>query len=292
MSESGLRFWPLALITTAGVSVPAFAGAGVVGAANFIAPSGDWLQATLVVCVTGPILAFAEELGRRGYPQPRLAFLVPTVGDARRWRRLDRLALPHILLTPYYHAEGERPLALALLSATVIAFSFVFATCGCSRTVCGPAVLAHFVHNATFAILATYAITTDRPVLVDEYLAGDTGQRRPRRRTDDLENLASLRAVPSVGVGGGVGGAVGLDDDDGEGMRDDVVDFPGRRHPLTLCDEQFEPVPSLLELDDGEQHTDEDRIQQQRVVTTPAIDGDGQGIRSLHRTPLDWLGGR
>ncbi|MGW6425518.1 CPBP family intramembrane glutamic endopeptidase [Nocardia sp. NPDC055053] len=175
MGKLGLRYWPLTLIATTGVSVLAAVGVVVSGVASFIAPSGDWVQATLVLCITGPILAFAEEIGWRGYLQPRLAFLgqrsaMLVVGVI--WIGWH---LPYILLTPYYHAEGERPLVLALFSATVIAFSFVF---GYLRVLSGsvwPAVLAHFAHNATFALLATYAITTDRPVLVDEYLAGDTG---------------------------------------------------------------------------------------------------------------------
>ncbi|MFC9660044.1 CPBP family intramembrane glutamic endopeptidase [Nocardia sp. NPDC127606] len=175
MSKAGTRFWPLALITTAGVSALAFAGAVVVGAADFTAPSGDWLQATLVLGITGPILAFAEELGWRGYLQPRLAFL------GQRWAMLVvgviwiGWHLPYILLTPYYHAEGERPLVLVLFGGSVIAFSFVFGYLRVLSRSVWPAVLAHFAHNATFAILATYAITTDRPVLVNEYLAGDTG---------------------------------------------------------------------------------------------------------------------
>lgn len=38
-----------------------------------------------------------------------------------------------------------------------------------------PVVLAHFAHNATFAWIGSALLLTDHPVLVDEYLAGDTG---------------------------------------------------------------------------------------------------------------------
>ncbi|QBJ95991.1 CPBP family intramembrane metalloprotease [Rhodococcus sp. ABRD24] len=175
MGKLGLRYWPLALITTAGVSALAIVGVVGVGAASFTMLSGDWLQTTLVLCITGPILAFAEEIGWRGYLQPRLAFL------GKRWAMLTvgviwiGWHLPYILLTSSYHAEGERLIVLTLFSGSVIAFSFVFGYLRLLSDSVWPAVLAHFAHNATFAVLATYAITTDRPVLVNEYLAGDTG---------------------------------------------------------------------------------------------------------------------
>lgn len=140
----GLRTWPLALATTAGVCLLATAGAVALGFGRFSAPRGDWLQSLIAVSVTGPILSFAEEIGWRGYLQPRLAFLGER--SAMLVVGLVWIAwhLPYILFTPYYHSEGDRTLVLLLFGGSVIAFSFLF---GYLRVMSGsvwPVVLAHF----------------------------------------------------------------------------------------------------------------------------------------------------
>jgi membrane protease YdiL (CAAX protease family) len=171
----GLRTWPLALATTAGVSLLAVAGVVALGFAEFVAPHGGWWRDLLIMCVTGPILAFAEEIGWRGYLQPRLAFLGERAAMLVIGVVWGAWHLPYILLAPYYHADGNRALVLPLFAASVIAASFLF---GYLRTVSGsvwPVVLAHCAHNVSFALLARHAISTQRPVLVNEYLAGDTG---------------------------------------------------------------------------------------------------------------------
>jgi uncharacterized protein len=175
MGRLGLRIWPLTVAVTAGVCLLATAGAVAFGFARFTAPQGDWAQSVLVLCVTGPILAFAEEIGWRGYLQPRLAFL----GERRAMLAVGVVwiawHLPYILLTPYYHSDGDRALVLPLFGASVIAFSFLI---GYLRVISGsvwPTVLAHFAHNATFAWLLEHAISTKHPVIVGEYLAGDSG---------------------------------------------------------------------------------------------------------------------
>lgn len=174
LGRLGLRYWPLTIATTAGVSLLATAGVVAFGFARFAAPREPWLADVLALCVAGPILAFAEEIGWRGYLQPRLAFLgeraaMLTVGVV--WICWH---LPYILLTPNYHADGNRVLVLTLFSGSVIAFSFLIGYLRTMSASVWPAVLAHFAHNATFAAL-TIPIATDRPVVVDEYLSGDSG---------------------------------------------------------------------------------------------------------------------
>jgi len=175
LTPLGLRAWPLALLTTAGVSLLAAGAVALLGLAELTAPGDGWLSNLLVLCLTGPVLAFAEEIGWRGYLQPRLdglgeraAMLVVGLVWAA-WH------LPYILLTPYYHAEGNRWLVLPLFTTTVVAFSFLLGRLRARSGSVWPAVVGHFAHNATFALLGTYVIATDHPVLVNEYLTGDTG---------------------------------------------------------------------------------------------------------------------
>ncbi|MBM2618554.1 CPBP family intramembrane metalloprotease [Actinoplanes sp. LDG1-06] len=169
LGRLGLGSWPAAVATTAGVSVIAAVLVVVAGVARFTAPHGSWPADLLAIGVTGPVLAFAEEIGWRGYLQPRLrsSLVIGVVWIA--WH------LPYILLTPDYHADGNRVLVLGLFAGSVLAFSVLFGKLRERTGSVWPAVLAHFAHNATFALIGTYALTTSHPVVVNEYLAGDTG---------------------------------------------------------------------------------------------------------------------
>lgn len=171
----GLRDWPAAVGTTVGVSMLAAGAVVVCGLARFVVPGGAWLTDLAALCVTGPVLAFAEEIGWRGYLLPRLlwlgeggAFLVSGVVWAA-WH------LPYLLLTPDYHHDGNRALVLALFTGSVLAFAVLFGRLRLRSGSLWPPVLAHFAHNATFAWVGAYAISTTHPVVVNEYLAGDTG---------------------------------------------------------------------------------------------------------------------
>jgi membrane protease YdiL (CAAX protease family) len=170
-----VRCWPLAVASTVGVSLLATAGVVVLGFARFSAPAGSWLPDLLALCVTGPVLAFAEEIGWRGYLQPRLAFLGERAAMLVVGVVWIGWHLPYILFTPYYHSDGNRVLVLGSFSLSVIAFSFLFGYLRIMSASLWPVVLAHFAHNAGFAVLTTYLISTDQPVVVDEYLSGDTG---------------------------------------------------------------------------------------------------------------------
>ncbi|WP_436533451.1 CPBP family intramembrane glutamic endopeptidase [Actinoplanes sp. HUAS TT8] len=171
MGRLGLRDWPVALTATAGVSLLATVAVVGCGLARFVVPGGAWLTDGLALCVTGPILAFAEEIGWRGYLLPRLLWL----GEG--WALLVggvvwvAWHLPYILLTPFYHHNGN----LALFAGSVLAFSVLFGRLRLRSGSLWPAVLGHFAHNATFAWAGTYLISTTHPTVVNEYLAGDTG---------------------------------------------------------------------------------------------------------------------
>jgi membrane protease YdiL (CAAX protease family) len=175
LGRLGLRTWPLAALTTAGVCLAAVVVVAALGPARLAPPGGGWWRDLLVLSVTGPVLALAEELGWRGYLQPRLAFLGERAAMLVVGLVWAAWHVPYIVLTPYYHADGSRWIVLPLFTATVIAFSFLIGRLRMMSGSVWPAVVAHFAHNATFAMLATHVVRTDRPVLVNEYLTGDTG---------------------------------------------------------------------------------------------------------------------
>lgn len=172
----GFRWWPVTLLVTAGVSALSYAVAVAVGAAspNGLAPTAG--PDLLSLSISGPILAFAEEIGWRGYLQSHLR---EKTGQFWSWIIVGAVwvtwHLSYILLTPFYHADGDRTLVLSLFTANVLAFSVLF---GVLRDVSGSmwvAVLAHFAHNAAFAWIGANVITAEDPIVVNEYVAGDTG---------------------------------------------------------------------------------------------------------------------
>lgn len=175
LAPLGLRWWPVTLLVTTGVSALSYAGVVGLGAASFgiSAEAGSNL---LSLCISGPILAFTEEIGWRGYLQSHLSQRF-----SRLWSWLIVAVvwicwhLPYILFTPFYHAEGNRVLVLMLFASSVFAFSILFGFLRDRSGSVWPAVLAHFGHNAAFAWIGTDLIHTEQPVLVSEYLAGDTG---------------------------------------------------------------------------------------------------------------------
>ena len=63
---------------------------------------------------------------------------------------------------------------LPLLSATLIAASFAFGYLRLTTGSVWPSTIAHAVHNAAWALLGAFTLTT-HPVAVEEYLAGDNG---------------------------------------------------------------------------------------------------------------------
>lgn len=175
ITRLGLRWWPVTLLATAGVSALTFAGTVGVGAASFtLTPEAG--PNLLSLCISGPILAFVEEIGWRGYLQSHLSERLSPIWS---WLIVGAVwvcwHLPYILFTPYYHTDGNRILVLMLFTASVFAFSILFGFLRDRSGSVWPAVLAHFGHNAAFAWIGTDLITTENPVVVNEYLAGDTG---------------------------------------------------------------------------------------------------------------------
>src|SRR5215217_4453789 len=174
----GLNVWWIAFGATLLITVAASAVVWATPLASFAIPEGGIINPVINFLIQFVLLvlwfALGEEIGMRGYLQPRLMSL-------GRHRALLVVGLVwgtwHMPL--YYFMAKLIPVGnvlyfLPLFYGTIVAASFLF---GYLRIYTGstwPASIAHSVHNAAWATLALLTATS-YPVLVNLYLVGDFG---------------------------------------------------------------------------------------------------------------------
>ena len=174
----GLSVWWIAFGATLLITVAASAVVWATPLASFVLPEGGILNPliNLLILVVIYTLTFAltEEIGMRGYLQPRLMSL----GRTRALLVVGLVwATWHMPL--YYFVAKLFPVGnvlffLPLFYGTIVAASFLF---GYLRIYTGstwPASIAHATHNAAWSVLAMLTATSS-PALVNLYLVGDYG---------------------------------------------------------------------------------------------------------------------
>ena len=173
----GLNVWWIAFGATLLITVAASAVVWATPLASFVVPEGGIIDPILSFFIFfGMVVLFfglAEEIGMRGYLQPRLMSL-------GRTRALFLVGLvwatwhmPLILLTPVFPV-GNKLISLPLFYGTIVAASFFY---GYLRIYTGsvwPTSIAHAVHNAAWGVLGAFTATSSA-VLVNKYLVGDYG---------------------------------------------------------------------------------------------------------------------
>ena len=177
----GLSVWWIAFGGTLLVTVAASAVVWATPLASFALPEGG---------VVDPVLSFfiffgmsvvwfglAEEVGMRGYLQPRLMSLGRTPALLVVGLVFGTWHMPLIFIAPAQvdFPTGNLLLFFPLFYGTFVAASFFF---GYMRIYTGstwPASIAHAVHNAAWNVLGAVTLITVSPVLVDVYLVGDFG---------------------------------------------------------------------------------------------------------------------
>ena len=120
------------------------------------------------------ILALGEEIGFRGYLLPHLLKLGRTRALLLSGLLHGVWHLPLLLLTPFYHGDGNRwligPLFLLTLSAAGVFYGYLRLT---SESI-WPTALAHGAFNAFWNRFSLLTVAVGSP-LVLEYLAGESG---------------------------------------------------------------------------------------------------------------------
>src|SRR5829696_9159413 len=174
----GLNVWWIAFGLTLLITVAASAIVWATPLASFVLPEGGILNPLinllLLVVIYTLTFALTEEIGMRGYLQPRLMSL----GRTRALLVVGLVwATWHMPL--YYFVAKLFPVGnvlffLPLFYGTIVAASFFF---GYLRIYTGsiwPASIAHAVHNTAWSTLTAFTVTSSAG-LVNLYLVGDYG---------------------------------------------------------------------------------------------------------------------
>ena len=177
----GLNVWWIAFGLTLLITVAASAVVWATPLASFTWPEGGILDPIIsfffLFGMTVLWFGLAEEIGMRGYLQPRLMSLGRTRALFLVGLVFATWHMPLIFLAPAQvnFPTGNLLLFFPLFYGTFIAASFFF---GYMRIYTGsiwPASIAHAVHNAAWGTLGAFTLITVSPVLVDIYLVGDFG---------------------------------------------------------------------------------------------------------------------
>jgi membrane protease YdiL (CAAX protease family) len=175
----GLSVWWIAFGATLLITVAASAILWATPLASFVVAEGGILdplvQFLVFVGLFTLTFSLGEEIGMRGYLQPRLMSLGRTralVLVGLLWATWHQVLI--FLVPAFDFPTGNLLLFFPLFYGTIVAASFVF---GYLRIYAGsiwPASIAHSVHNAAWPLLGGLTVTSS-PVLVNLYLVGDFG---------------------------------------------------------------------------------------------------------------------
>ena len=173
----GLNVWWIAFGATLLITVAASAIVWATPLASFVVPEGGIINPIiwflLMVGVFALTFVLGEEIGMRGYLQPRLMSLGRTRALLLVGLVWATWHMPLIFLTPIF-PPGNLLLFFPLFYGTVVAASFFY---GYLRIYTGsvwPASIGHSVHNVAWGTLGAFTVTSS-PELVHLYLAGDFG---------------------------------------------------------------------------------------------------------------------
>ena len=177
----GLNVWWLAFGLTLLITVAASAVVWATPLASFTWPEGGisdpLILFLLLFGMTVLWFGLTEEIGMRGYLQPRLMSLGRTRALFLVGLVFATWHMPLIFLAPAQvdFPTGNLLLFFPLFYGTFVAASFFY---GYMRIYTGsiwPASIGHAVHNAAWSVMGAFTLITVSPVLVNVYLVGDFG---------------------------------------------------------------------------------------------------------------------
>src|SRR5215213_5976941 len=174
----GLNVWWIAFGLTFLITVTASAVVWATPLASFAMPEGGIIDPILSFFIffgmTVVWFGLAEEVGMRGYLQPRLMSLGRTRALLLVGLVWGTWYMPlYCFMAKLFPVGNVLPL-VPLFYGTMVAVSFIFGYLRIYTSSTWPASIAHAVHNSAWGPLSLLT-TTSSPVLVNLYLVGDYG---------------------------------------------------------------------------------------------------------------------
>jgi uncharacterized protein len=178
LHRSGRQAWPFAILMPLPVLLFSYGIVWNTSIASLVMPSlsGSMLERIpdfLIGLVIGLFFTLGEEIGWRGYLLPRLLPLGSMCAMLLTGLLHGIYHLPLMLLTPFYHGEGNRFIILPLFLLTLTLAGLVYGYLRLTTNSVWPAALMHLAFNTYWAYLSAFTVAVSPLAL--EYLAGESG---------------------------------------------------------------------------------------------------------------------
>jgi membrane protease YdiL (CAAX protease family) len=134
----------------------------------------DFLLNLVISLIIGSLFALAEEIGWRGYLLPHLLSLEPMRALLLSGLLHGLWHLPLMLLTPFYHASGNRFIVVGLFLLTLTVAGVLYGYLRLTSGSLWPVALAHGALNTFWWQFSSLTVATSSSLLL-EYLAGESG---------------------------------------------------------------------------------------------------------------------
>lgn len=134
----------------------------------------DFLLNLVISLIVTTLFAAAEEIGWRGYLLPHLLPLGRMQAMLISGLLHGLWHLPLMLLTPFYHAGGNRLLVTTLFLLTLTVAGVLYGYLRLTSGSIWPAALAHGALNTFWYQFSAVTVAVSYPLLL-EYLAGESG---------------------------------------------------------------------------------------------------------------------
>ncbi len=177
LQRAGVCSWPLAILLPLFALGTSFEIATIVGVAHWQLPlDSSWSQLLynwLPELLVGTLFALGEEIGWRGYMLPKLLPLGQVRAALINGVLHGLWHLPMILLTPFYHGEGNRWIVIPLFLLTLTAGGIFYSYLRISSNSLWSVAVGHGAFNTFWGMFTTFAVPTS--ALWMEYLSGESG---------------------------------------------------------------------------------------------------------------------
>jgi membrane protease YdiL (CAAX protease family) len=134
----------------------------------------DMLLNLVINLLFAVLFALSEEIGFRGYLLPHLLHLGHTRALLLSGLLHGAWHLPIMLLTPYYHSEGNPWIVIPLFLLTLTAAGVFYGYLQLTSASTWPAAVAHGAFNTLWNQFSSLTLAAGSPLLL-EYLAGESG---------------------------------------------------------------------------------------------------------------------